>query len=45
MVLINLILEISPSTAFNSDKKALKFPDLETIVNGFLHCEKRKIDT
>lgn len=36
--------EISPSTAFNSDKKALKFLDIETIANAFLHCEERKVD-
>jgi hypothetical protein len=36
--------EISPSTAFNSDTKALKFLDPQTIANAFLHCEERQVD-
>lgn len=36
--------KISPKTAYRSDKKALKFLDIETIANAFLHCEERKVD-
>lgn len=35
---------ISPETAYRSDKKALKFLDPETIANAFLHAEERKVD-
>lgn len=35
---------ISPQTAYRSDRKALKFLDPETITNAFLHCEERKVD-
>jgi transposase InsO family protein len=35
---------ISPETAFRSDKKALKFLEPETIANAFLHAEERKVD-
>lgn len=35
---------ISPQTAYRSDRKALKFLDPETIANAFLHCEERKVD-
>jgi len=35
---------ISPETAYRSDKKALKFLDPETISNAFLHAEARKVD-
>jgi hypothetical protein len=35
---------MSPETAYRSDKKALKFLDPETIANAFLHAEIRKVD-
>jgi len=35
---------ISPETAYRSDKKALRFLDPETISSAFLHCEERKVD-
>lgn len=35
---------ISPESAFRSDKKALKFLEPETIANAFLHAEERKVD-
>ncbi len=35
---------MSPETAYRSDKKALKFLDPETISNAFLHAEARKVD-
>ena len=35
---------MSPETAYRSDKKALKFLDPETIANAFLHAEPRKVD-
>ena len=35
---------LSPETAYRSDKKALKFIDIDTITNAFLHCEARKVD-
>jgi len=35
---------ISPQTAYRSDRKALKFLDPETIASAFLHCEERKVD-
>lgn len=35
---------ISPETAYRSDKKALKFLDPEIISSAFLHCEERKVD-
>lgn len=35
---------ISPKTAYRSDRKALKFLDPETIASAFLHCEERKVD-
>jgi len=35
---------ISPETAYRSDKKALKFLDPETTANAFLHAEERKVD-
>ncbi len=35
---------ISPETAYRSDRKALKFLDPETIASAFLHCEERKVD-
>ena len=35
---------ISPQTAYRSDRKALNFLDPETIANAFLHCEERKVD-
>lgn len=36
--------ELSPDTAYRSDKKALKFLDTETVASAFLHCEERKVD-
>ena len=35
---------MSPETAYRSDRKALKFLDTETIAKAFLHCEERKVD-
>ncbi len=35
---------VSPQTAYRSDRKALKFLDPETIASAFLHCEERKVD-
>ena len=35
---------ISPETAYRSDKKALNFLDPETIASAFLHWEERKVD-
>ncbi len=35
---------ISPQTAYRSDRKTLKFLDPETIASAFLHCEERKVD-
>jgi putative transposase len=35
---------ISPQTAYRSDRKALNFLDPETIASAFLHCEERKVD-
>lgn len=35
---------ISPETAYRSDKKALKFLNSEKIANAFLHAEERKVD-
>ena len=35
---------ISPQTAYRSDKKALQFLDPEIIANAFLHAETRKVD-
>lgn len=35
---------ISPETAFRSDKKALRFIDPDKLANAFLHCETRKVD-
>ena len=35
---------MSPETAYRSDKKALNFLDPETIANAFLHAETRKVD-
>jgi putative transposase len=35
---------ISPETAYRSDKKALKFLDPKIIANAFLHAEERKVD-
>lgn len=36
--------ELSPDTAYRSDKKALKFLAPETVASAFLHCEERKVD-
>lgn len=35
---------MSPQTAYRSDRKALKFLDPETIASAFLHWEERKVD-
>jgi len=35
---------LSPETAFRSDKKALRFIDPNKLANAFLHCETRKVD-
>jgi len=35
---------ISPETAFRSDKKVLRFIDPDKLANAFLHCETRKVD-
>lgn len=35
---------VSPETAYRSDKKALKFLAPEIIANSFLHAEERKVD-
>lgn len=35
---------ISPETAFRSDKKALRFIVPDKLANAFLHCETRKVD-
>ena len=35
---------ISPETAYRSDRKALKFLDPETVASAFLHWEERKVD-
>jgi transposase InsO family protein len=34
----------SPSAAFRSDPKPLKYIDPEAIASAFLHCEERKVD-
>ena len=35
---------ISPETAYRSDSSALRFVDVETLTNAFLHSEERKVD-
>lgn len=35
---------VSPETAFRSDKKAIRFLESEVIANAFLHAEQRKVD-
>ncbi|MEN6326094.1 MAG: Mu transposase C-terminal domain-containing protein [Syntrophomonas sp.] len=35
---------LSPATAYRSDRKALKFLDPELVASAFLHCEARKVD-
>lgn len=35
---------ISPETAYRSDKKPLRFLEPKVITNAFLHCEERKVD-
>ena len=35
---------ISPETAYRSDSSALRFVDVETLKNAFLHSEERKVD-
>ena len=34
----------SPHTAYQSDKKPLRFLDPAVVANAFLHCEERKVD-
>lgn len=34
----------SPATAFQSDRKPLRFVDPDTLREAFLHCEERKVD-
>lgn len=34
----------SPQTAYQSDKKPLRFLDPAVVTNAFLHCEERKVD-
>jgi len=35
---------LSPTAAYQKDRKALKFLDQATIATAFLHCEERKVD-
>lgn len=35
---------ISPETAYRSDRKALRFIDPNVLADAFLHCETRKVD-
>lgn len=35
---------VSPMSAFRSDKKALRFISSEELIDAFLHCEARKVD-
>jgi hypothetical protein len=35
---------LSPTAAYQRDRKPLKFLDQETVANAFLHCEERKVD-
>lgn len=35
---------ISPETAYRSDKKTLRFIGPDKLANAFLHCETRKVD-
>lgn len=35
---------MSPEAAFRSDEKALRFVDVDTLAQAFLHCESRKVD-
>ena len=35
---------LSPATAYRSDRKALKFFDPDLLASAFLHCEARKVD-
>lgn len=34
----------SPQTVYRSDKKPLKFIDMDVVADAFLHCEGRKVD-
>ena len=36
--------EVTPETAFRSDRKALRFVEPETLSNAILHAETRKVD-
>jgi putative transposase len=35
---------MSPETAYRSDRKALKYIEPDIVANAFLHCEERKVD-
>jgi transposase InsO family protein len=35
---------LSPTAAYQRDRKALKFLDQDTVATAFLHCEERKVD-
>ena len=35
---------LSPTAAYQRDRKALKFLDPDTVARAFLHCEERKVD-
>jgi putative transposase len=39
-----LFKNMSPETAYRSDKKSLRFLDSEIVANAFLHSEERKVD-
>lgn len=36
--------KMSPTAAYRSDHKAIRFLDADTLANAFLHCEERKVD-
>lgn len=36
--------KLSPTTAYQRDRKALKFLDQDTVAKAFLHSEERKVD-
>jgi len=36
--------KLSPTAAYQRDRKALKFLDQDTVAMAFLHCEERKVD-
>ncbi|MHB1654656.1 MAG: DDE-type integrase/transposase/recombinase, partial [Desulfitobacteriaceae bacterium] len=39
-----LVNNMSPETAYRSDKKPLRFAEQDVLANAFLHCEPRKVD-